>query len=188
MLAQVVVGPKDISIATAITICKSILDVEALLGSDMFFTVSQSMGSAIFIPVAQSVFQNSLLKALKHFLPQVNPTEVMAAGANSAAVHSLAKPIIPSVLQSYVSALRFTFAIGIPLAGISLLVSLFMPWFKYGNPHQNMPTESKEIGMVTDPTEASTVEIDVEIDTEKMADFVFGPNENAEGLPKDTFK
>ena len=44
-------------------------------------------------------------------------------------------------MQSYNSALRSTFAIGIPFAGVALLVSLFMPWFKYHGASQK-PTVS----------------------------------------------
>lgn len=45
-------------------------------------------------------------------------------------------------MQSYINALRYTLAIGIPFAGIALFVSLFMPWFRYHSA-ANKPTVSK---------------------------------------------
>ncbi|KAF2678685.1 MFS general substrate transporter [Lentithecium fluviatile CBS 122367] len=115
MLAQVVVGPKDVPTATAITI------------------FAQSMGSAVFIPVAQAVFQNTLLKSLKSTLPHVNAYQVLAAGANNEAISTFPADAIPGILASYIRALKMTFAVGVPLAGVSLLVAVGMPWFRYHN-------------------------------------------------------
>lgn len=89
------------------------------------------MGSAFLLPTAQAVFQNQLLKALYQFAPDVDPLVVLAAGANSEAISSLPSASLGGIVQSYSSALRYTFAIGIPFAGVALLVSFFMPWFKY---------------------------------------------------------
>jgi hypothetical protein len=102
------------------------------------------MGSAIFIPTAQAVFQNELLKALKVFVPQINPLEVLAAGANAQGVHSFPPNMISGILQSYVRALKYTFAVGVPLAGVALLVSPFMPWFKYHNESQKKDSSEAE--------------------------------------------
>ncbi|KAH8764815.1 MFS multidrug transporter-like protein [Diaporthe sp. PMI_573] len=113
MLSQVVVETKDVSTATPLII------------------FAQSMGSAFLLPTAQAVFQNQLLKALHQFAPDVDPLVVLAAGANSEAISSLPSESLGGITQSYRSALRYTFAIGIPFAGIALLVSLFMPWFRY---------------------------------------------------------
>ena len=101
------------------------------------------MGSAIFIPTAQAVFQNELLKALKAFVPQLDPLEVLAAGANKEGVHSFPQDMIPGILQSYVRALKYTFAVGVPLAGVALLVAPFMPWFKYHNESQKKKDSSE---------------------------------------------
>ncbi|KAI0116204.1 putative gliotoxin efflux pump [Hypoxylon sp. NC0597] len=113
MLAQVVVKTKNVSTATSIII----------------FT--QSMSSAFILPTAQAVFQNELLRALRQFVPDINLLAVLSAGANSEAISSFPIASQGGILQSYSSALRSTFVIGIPFAGMALLVSFFMPWFKY---------------------------------------------------------
>ncbi|KAH8882986.1 putative gliotoxin efflux pump [Thozetella sp. PMI_491] len=113
MLSQVVVKTKDVSTATPIII------------------FAQSMGSAFLLPTAQAVFQNELVKALRQLVPDVDPLVVLSAGANTEAISSFPRASVGRIVESYDSALRSTFAIGIPFAGVALLVSLFMPWFRY---------------------------------------------------------
>ncbi|KAI1416786.1 putative gliotoxin efflux pump [Hypoxylon sp. FL1857] len=113
MLSQAVVKTKDVSIATPIII----------------FT--QSMSSAFILPTAQAVFQNELLKALRQLVPDVNPLAVLSAGATSEAISSFPSASQGGILQAYNSALRSTFVTGVPFAGVALLVSFFMPWFRY---------------------------------------------------------
>lgn len=130
MLSQVVVKTKDVSTATPIIICASPRHLPVLNVLTLSI-VSQSMGSAFLLPTAQAVFQNELMKALRHFVPGLDPLVVLSAGANSEAIMSLPRANISGIVQSYDSALRYTFAIGIPFAGMALLVSFFMPWFRY---------------------------------------------------------
>ncbi|KAI1347165.1 putative gliotoxin efflux pump [Xylaria sp. FL0043] len=113
LLSQVVVMTKDVSTATP------------------FIIFAQSMGSAFLLPTAQAVFQNELIKELRHSVPGIDSLVVLSAGANSEAISSFPEAIRGSIVQSYNSALRSTFVIGVPFAGIALLVSLFMPWFRY---------------------------------------------------------
>ncbi|KAJ8064946.1 hypothetical protein OCU04_007250 [Sclerotinia nivalis] len=113
MLSQVVVKAKDVSIATPIII------------------FAQSMGSAFAIPAAQAIFQSQLIKSLRAFAPDIDPQVVLAAGATSKGISSLPEASLPEISRSYVEALRYTFALGIPVAGMAFVVSFFMPWFRY---------------------------------------------------------
>ncbi|KAI0812844.1 putative gliotoxin efflux pump, partial [Xylaria sp. FL0064] len=113
LLSQVVVKTKDVSTATP------------------FIIFAQSVGSAFLLPTAQAVFQNELIKALRHSAPNIDSSVVLSAGANSEAISSFPEAIRGAIVQSYNSALRSTFVIGVPFTGIARLVSLFMPWFKY---------------------------------------------------------
>jgi MFS transporter, DHA2 family, glioxin efflux transporter len=89
------------------------------------------MGNAIVLPAAQAIFQNRLLIALKDHAPGVDPTVVLAAGATTDGLSQFPIPLLNKIGASYVDALRDTFALGIPMAGIALIISVFMPWFKY---------------------------------------------------------
>ncbi|KAF1970507.1 MFS general substrate transporter [Bimuria novae-zelandiae CBS 107.79] len=113
MLSKVVVKTKDVSTATPTII------------------FSQSMGSALLIPTAQVVFQSKLVQALRRFVPELDPVMILAAGATPGALASFPASSAAGIARSYVQALRYTFAIGFPFAGMAMVVSLFMPWFKY---------------------------------------------------------
>jgi hypothetical protein len=89
------------------------------------------MGSAFLLPTAQAVFQNELVKALRRFVPGIDPLVVLSAGANSEAILRLPRASLGGIVKSYNIALRSTFATGVPFAGAALLVSFFMPWFRY---------------------------------------------------------
>ncbi|KAK8102080.1 hypothetical protein PG984_015226 [Apiospora sp. TS-2023a] len=128
MLAQVAVKTTDVSTATSIVI------------------FSQSMGSAFLLPTAQAVFQNQLLEALRRFAPDIDPSIVLSAGASSEAISGLPPASLGGIVQSYTSALRFAFAIGIPFAGVALIVSFFMPWFKYQDASKASATAARASG------------------------------------------
>lgn len=103
----------------------------SLLAMLIWFAISQSMGSAFLLPTAQAVFQNELLKAMRQFVPDIVPLVVLSAVANNNAISSLPKECLGGIVQSSKMALKSTFAIGILFAGMALMVSFFMPWFRY---------------------------------------------------------
>jgi hypothetical protein len=91
------------------------------------------MGSAFFLPVAQTIFQNELRRALRKYVPDLDPISVLTAGADSKAIASFSQAHVSGITASYVDALQYTFMVGVPLAGVALLIGLFMPWFRYHN-------------------------------------------------------
>ncbi|KAI1758727.1 putative gliotoxin efflux pump [Hypoxylon sp. FL1150] len=125
MLSQVAVTAKEVSTATPIII----------------FT--QSMSSAFILSTAQAVFQNEPLKALRQLVPDIDPLAVLSAGANSEAISNFLRASQGGILQSYDSALRPTFGIGIPFAGVALLVSFFMSWWRYHDASKKTPPETE---------------------------------------------
>lgn len=46
------------------------------------------------------------------------------------------------VVQSYNTALQSAYAIGVPFAGVALVVSFFMPWFRYQNAAKRSESEA----------------------------------------------
>lgn len=141
MLSQVVVKTKDVSTATPIIICGSRTNRMAFCALTVSL-VCQSMGSAFLLPIAQAVFQNVLVQSLKELVPDVEPLAVLSAGANKEAISSFPKASLAGIITSYDRALSRTFSIGIPFAGAALLVSLFMPWFRY---HDATKKEASEL-------------------------------------------
>ncbi|PQE03130.1 major facilitator superfamily transporter protein [Rutstroemia sp. NJR-2017a BBW] len=103
MLSQVVVETKDVSISTPIII------------------FAQSMGSAFIIPAAQAIFQIQLIISLRTFAPDVDPLVVLGAGATSKGICSLPETSLPGIVESYVLALKHTYALGVAVAGVAFL-------------------------------------------------------------------
>lgn len=94
-------------------------------------TVAQSMGSAFILPAAQAIFQSQLIKALRTYAPGINPLMVLSAGATNKDISNFPITVVSEIARSYVVALRYTFALGILVAGLAFVVGFFMPWFRY---------------------------------------------------------
>ncbi|CAG8953380.1 hypothetical protein HYFRA_00010127 [Hymenoscyphus fraxineus] len=131
MLSQVVVKTEDVATATPIII------------------FAQSMGSAFVIPAAQALFQNQLLKSLRELSPAVEPLAILAAGATPEGIALFPEAIQTGIRKSYVQALRYAFAIGIPAAGFAFIVSFFMPWFKYHDTSMKTEGNVENAGALT---------------------------------------
>jgi hypothetical protein len=121
------------------------------------------MGSAMFIPVAQVLFQNELIKTVRGTVPDIDPYTVLVAGANKEAIDTFPQDLIPGILSSYAQALSRASAVAIPLAGVSLIVALFMPWFRYHNESQTLKASKGE-----QTVEEATAEGDVHETNGKM--------------------
>ncbi|KAF2706941.1 putative gliotoxin efflux pump [Pleomassaria siparia CBS 279.74] len=116
MLAGVVVQPKDVSTATAIII------------------FAQSIGGALMLAAAQGIFQNELVRLLRKSVPEANPLAIISLGASQEAKEILPPEVLGAILETFVTALKHTFVLAVPVAGIAFVVSFFQPWFKYHKP------------------------------------------------------
>jgi hypothetical protein len=126
MLAGVVVKPKDVSTATAIII------------------FAQSIGGATMLAAAQGIFQNELVRLLRHSVPNLDPLIIISLGASENVKSLLPPEELARILAAFVAALRHTFILAIPVAGISFLVSLFQPWFRYHKPDMELGDDEVE--------------------------------------------
>ncbi|KAJ7347241.1 major facilitator superfamily domain-containing protein [Mycena albidolilacea] len=109
MAAQTVLELKDVPIGMSIQV----------------FT--QTLGGALFISVAQNVFQNKLISGLAARVPEVPAELIFAAGATN--LKSDVNPqFLPAVLEVYNAALVSAFQVGIAMAGISIVGALAMEW------------------------------------------------------------
>jgi hypothetical protein len=88
----------------------------------------QSLGGAVFISAAQTIFNQRLIISLKEILPAgANVEMFLRAGANN--LKNLIPPeLVPKVLMAYNDALTHVFYIPLGLASISIIGSLAMEW------------------------------------------------------------
>ena len=88
---------------------------------------SQSLGPAIFVPVAQSIFTDRLRADLSIFAPNLDSTSLEDIGFSNLKDHVKSEDL-EGALLSYDVAIRETFFVVVALTCASLLGSLGMDW------------------------------------------------------------
>ncbi len=90
---------------------------------------TQTLGAAIFISVAQAVFQNRLIGDLQSVIPDgsFDPTNLLRVGATD--IYSDVPPeLLPTVLVAFNDALTHVFIISISMSALTMVGSLTMEW------------------------------------------------------------
>jgi hypothetical protein len=106
---QALVGPSDLASISAITL------------------FLQTIGGAFWVSAGQAAFVNELLQKLPTEAPNVSSLLVITTGASE--LHRVFSPAdLPGVLVSYMDGLKVTFLIGIVLAAVSVVISVFPKW------------------------------------------------------------
>ncbi|KAI9852710.1 MAG: hypothetical protein M1838_005905 [Thelocarpon superellum] len=130
IVAQASVDSSDISAVTAVVLCESCLlsfsHYEPILTR---LRVFQTIGGAFFVSAGQAGFSNELVSSLARNAPTVDAAKVVATGATNIRGNFPADTI-NGILLSYLDGLHISFAIGIALAGGSLIAAFFAPWRK----------------------------------------------------------
>lgn len=90
-------------------------------------TFAQTLGGAIFISVAQSVFTNQFTRVMHVEDPSVNVTEILAAGTTTLR-QKLRGDQLETVLRSYNSAVTQAFYVGVALAALSVFGTVALEW------------------------------------------------------------
>ncbi|KAI1387496.1 MFS general substrate transporter [Hypoxylon trugodes] len=93
----------------------------------------QSFGGALFIAVAQTVFQNGFIRAMKQYAPHVDASLFIHSGAGQirevlAAAHQ--QKALNGVLEAYMHGLRQTYYFSAGAAVIAFLAALGLQWKK----------------------------------------------------------
>ncbi|KAI8635587.1 major facilitator superfamily domain-containing protein [Xylariaceae sp. FL1651] len=127
----------------------------------------QSLGGALFIAVAQTVFQNGLIDGIRRDAPQLDPTLFINSGASSipevlAAIGQ--SDALEAVLTAYMSGLRNTYYISAAAAAAAFVVGLSLQWKKIER-NGGAPRAEKDIEERPSPVAAKDIE---EIKSEKQ--------------------
>ena len=81
------------------------------------------MGGALFLPAAESVFANRLLRVARITVPSVPAAAILATGASELG-HTFSAVDIPGILIAYMSGLKWTFAVAVAANGLTFPLSL----------------------------------------------------------------
>ncbi|KAF7364257.1 DHA14-like major facilitator [Mycena sanguinolenta] len=119
LAAQTVLDLKDVPIGTALV---------------MF---ANTLGGALFVSIAQNVFTNRLVTGLIATVPDVSPSFVLSAGADSLK-NSVAPEFLPGVLSAYNQALTTTFYVAMALGGVSVVGAFAVEWLSVKGKNTDM--------------------------------------------------
>jgi hypothetical protein len=96
-------------------------------------TVFQSLGGALVVSAAQSIFQNELLNSLITKAPNINPISIFDIGASKIQT-TFAKEDLPGIDVSYMKGLHMAFELAISMACATTLVAATQNWFRLKTP------------------------------------------------------
>lgn len=103
------------------------LPPESIATATAIIMFAQNLSGALFIAIAQNLFQNRLVSSVVHYAPSVPVSDVIAAGAANLA-GSFPQAVLPSLKQAYNVAITQTFYISVATSGLSIVGVAFMPW------------------------------------------------------------
>ncbi|OOQ89724.1 putative efflux pump antibiotic resistance protein [Penicillium brasilianum] len=98
-------------------------------------TFSQSLSGALFISIAQNVFQNRLIQNLNNYAPRIDPGLIIQGGAANL-VDRIPSKLLPSVLFAYNIAITQTFYVSVGTAALSFLGAGLVEWKSMRKPQK----------------------------------------------------
>ncbi|KAJ5369662.1 MFS transporter [Penicillium cosmopolitanum] len=142
LVSQVAVDAEDMAIATSI------------------LTFVQTLGGTICLSVAESVFQNRLIKNLLSSLSKETAALVLSGGATGFR-SSVPKAQLPPIMAAYNDAVMQALYVAVATGSISILGPIFMEWISI---KEKPKTETPEKDGQTQPqTRAEAVKTEAEI-------------------------
>lgn len=90
-------------------------------------TFAQSLSGAMFISIAQSVFENRLVASITEHAPEASAQRLIKAGAANLS-QQVAADVLPSVLFAYNLAVTQTFYVSVGAAVLSFIGASLVQW------------------------------------------------------------
>lgn len=119
-----------------ITVVQNFLSQNFLPQASACVQFFQSLGGAIFIAVAQTMFQNGLIAGVERDAPQLDPQLIIDTGASD--IRQVLRDMgqeaaIDTVLGAYMMGLHSAYYISVATAGACFLTALGFRWKKINN-------------------------------------------------------
>jgi hypothetical protein len=117
------------SIRVSLLVVQAVLDIGDVPIGTACIIFFQTLGGALFVAVAQMVFQNGVVRAAKELVPDIDPALVLATGATQlrAALTKIGKQDeLPEVLKVYMVGLKDAFEVSVGLASAAVLAAIFV--------------------------------------------------------------
>ena len=126
----------------AVQTCLPLEDVPVGTACAVFF---QTLGGALCISIAQTVFQNGVVRGVHKFVPGLDPNIVLAAGATVirdvlAAMGMLDQ--LDATLRAYMVGLVDSFRVALACAAATVVASWFLEWKSVKDPEVKKKMEA----------------------------------------------
>lgn len=106
---------------------QNVLALQDVATGTSIITFLQTLGGAIFVGVAQSVFTNQLVRSIARNVPGLDPALVLSTGATSLK-GSLDPQDLAGLREAYNTALQRAFLVATALSVASIFGSASIPW------------------------------------------------------------
>jgi hypothetical protein len=87
----------------------------------------QTFGGALFVSVAQNVFNNRLISEIPKQAPGLNPQIILHVGATSLK-NQVPAAVLPGVQRAYNTALTQTWYISVAMSCLEIIGAVFVEW------------------------------------------------------------
>ncbi|KAJ5693459.1 hypothetical protein N7462_002882, partial [Penicillium macrosclerotiorum] len=138
---QVIIGiGAGVGFQQCINALQTVLPLHDIPIGIAIITFSQSLSGALFISIAQNVFQNRLIASITENAPMVDPKALIEAGAANLAMRFPEK-FLPSVLYAYNIAVTETFYVSVATAALSLVGASLVEWRSMRKPQKELASD-----------------------------------------------
>ncbi|KAF9266280.1 putative efflux pump antibiotic resistance protein [Marasmius fiardii PR-910] len=111
----------------ALMAAQTVLPLKDVPSGTSIIVFMQTVGGAIFISIAQNVFQNKLVSGIIKDAPSLNPGSVIGAGATGIRA-AIEGEQLQAVINAYNSAVVNAFYVSTAMACMTFFASLFVEW------------------------------------------------------------
>ncbi|KAJ5642958.1 uncharacterized protein N7484_005465 [Penicillium longicatenatum] len=133
---QIVIGiGAGLGFQQCINCLQTVLPLDDIPIGIAIITFAQSLSGALFISIAQTVFQNRLVASITKYAPEISPGAIIDAGAAHLS-HSIPKQALPSVLYAYNIAVTQTFYVSVAAAALSFVGAALVQWKSMKRPQK----------------------------------------------------
>ncbi|KAJ5927883.1 hypothetical protein N7466_006839 [Penicillium verhagenii] len=133
---QVIIGiGAGVGFQQCINCLQTVLPLEDIPIGIAIITFAQSLSGALFISIAQTVFQNRLVASIAKYAPTVNPAAIIEAGATHLS-NKVPRKALPSVLYAYNIAVTQTFYVSLAAALLSFIGAGLVQWKSMKKPQK----------------------------------------------------
>ena len=125
---QVIIGiGAGLGFQQCINALQTVLPLHDIPVGIAIITFAQSLSGAMFVSIAQTVFENRLVASIKAHAPKVSPNALIKAGAAHLS-QRVPKEVLPSVLHAYNIAVTQTFYVSVAAAILSFIGAGLVQW------------------------------------------------------------